>query len=99
MIARDAREDGPVFGAEVYVLDEEGVPFRCSGAEDGYVSMSAYLLSSRPAACVYADIRGLGEMCRCLRTSSICPHARRPDGIMLIEAALFDELLGHDIAG
>jgi hypothetical protein len=38
LIACDAREDRAVFGAEVYVLDEEGVPFRCRGAEDGCVS-------------------------------------------------------------
>jgi hypothetical protein len=32
-------------------------------------------------------------------TSSISAHTRRPQRIVFVEAALLDELLGHDIAG
>lgn len=33
------------------------------------------------------------------RTSSICAHARSSHGIVLVKAALFNELLRHNIAG
>lgn len=84
MVGGDAGEGCGVGIAEVDVLDEEFVPVYCCGAEDDWWGLERVVLV-------------LGEGMK-ERTTAIAGHACCAEGIVFVEAALLDGLLGEDIA-